>query len=581
MTSEFDLKVLNKFLDSFQMKCPENESLIEKLEGLCKIYKKSMEEISDDIISIMENSKKATVDSNVLSQLEEVLEKEAQKIAHTPKSTKRPARVPLSERSGFTLSGAPDDERTGQLSLSSSAVSKLEGHFLEFSPFLSSPANMKFLKRVEKGGVYSTSRGKKYTEKGLKPTSKTEEKVAVISKDPKLLYGGEKSSMVIQAKSKRMGDFAQLLQNTFEEIVDWGNPLIPSVDAVFTYGQIVHDESKDNKFGEHSVALMINDEDGTLVHLNVSKMTAEFTFFPGQIVAVRGFNETGDELWVDQVFTPPALPVSKIGNDTTKEIWFASGPFTAMDNCGYEHLCELLDKVVLEKPDILILAGPFIDRRNTFLSSAAFTNTYDNLLEDLLMKIKQKLQETKTEVIIQPSAARDLCVPPVFPTAPFILNRKKIDSIRKDIIYAPDPCVLRIGRSGLEIAVTSSEPVQALSSIEFHRSADQENNDRMARLNSHLLTQQSLYPLEPAELPTSLEDLLEVGTLSASPHILFVPSRLAPYAKVVGQSLFVNSSTLAKGHTGSYVKMSINMHAGELSNQESVADYSEIQIMRI
>lgn len=56
-----------------------------------------------------------------------------------------------------------------------------------------------------------------------------------------------------------MEDFAQLIRNNFKEIVDWGNPLIPSVDMVYTYGQVVHDYRKDvEKFGEHSVALMIS-----------------------------------------------------------------------------------------------------------------------------------------------------------------------------------------------------------------------------------------------------------------------------------------------------------------------------------
>ena len=56
-----------------------------------------------------------------------------------------------------------------------------------------------------------------------------------------------------------MTDISQHIQKVFEEIADWGNPLIPSVDIVYTYGQVVHDETKDNeKFGENSVALMIS-----------------------------------------------------------------------------------------------------------------------------------------------------------------------------------------------------------------------------------------------------------------------------------------------------------------------------------
>uniref|UniRef100_A0A8R1HTX5 DNA polymerase alpha subunit B n=2 Tax=Caenorhabditis japonica TaxID=281687 RepID=A0A8R1HTX5_CAEJA len=324
-----------------------------------------------------------------------------------------------------------------------------------------------------------------------------------------------------------------------------------------------------------------DDEEGTMVRLEFTKMLDDITLFPGQIIAVRGTNSTGEELQVDRIYTAPPLPVTKVEIDTSKDIWFASGPYTAVDNCGYEHLCELLDKVVLEKPDILILAGPFIDRRNTYLNKPSFTMTYDDLLEDLLMKIKQKLVNTKTEVIIQPSSSRDLCVPPVFPSAPFQVNRKKLNSIKKDILFVPDPCVLRIEQKGIEIAVTSSEPIQGLSNLEFHRSANQENNDRFARLNSHLLTQQSLYPLEPTDVPSAMGDLLEVCRLTATPNIIFSPSKLVPSVQSVNGCVFVNSSSLAKGPTGNYVKISINMSAGELKPEESVADYSLVQIMRI
>lgn len=581
MAYEFDLDEFNENLESFNIVCPDNSNLIEKLEELCKTFRKTSEDICDDIVAVMENEGKRTVDSGILVKLEQTFEAQSKKTINTPRSMKKPARMPLTERSGFILSGGPGDDEKPQHQ-ANSTIARLEGHYHDFAPFPNSHANEKFLKRSDPGQVINTIRGKRYQDKGLKGASKNEEKVRVISKPPSNLYGGDKSSMVIDAKSRRMADFAQLLQKTFEEIADWGNPLIPSVDIVYTYGQVVHDETKDNdKFGENSVALMINDEDGTIVRLDLSKITDDVTIFPGQIVAVRGKNESGEELQVDRIFTPSALPVSRIETDVTKDIWFASGPYTAMDNCGYEQLCELLDKVVMEKPDILVLAGPFIDRNNSFLNKSAFTMTYDDLMVDLLCNIKEKLVNTKTEVIIQPSSSRDLCTPPVFPTPPFHVKSRKLDSIRKELQFVSDPCVFRIGQNGIEVAVTSSEPILGLSNTELHRSANQENSDRIARLSSHLLTQQSLYPLEPTEVPSSMGDLLEVCRLTSTPHIVFAPSRLAPSAKKVNGSVFINSSSLAKGPTGNYLKMSINVHAGEMSPDETVADYSNIQILKI
>lgn len=579
MAFEFDLELLNENLELFGISCPDNRVLVEKLESLCKSYRKTTDDVCNDIAAIMNNENRKIVDENILGKLEESLEAAAQKVIHTPRA-KKPARVPLAERSGFVLSGGPaDDEKP---LLTSSALTKLEGHFLEFSPYPSSPANEKFLKRNDPNHVISKIRGRKYEEKGLKATSKNDDKVSIISKPPSKLYGGDKCSMVIEAKSIWMSEVANRLQETFEEIADWGNPLIPSVDIVYTYGQVIHDETKENeKFGEHSVALMTNDEDGTMVRLDLSKVTDDVTLFPGQIIAVRGTNESGEDFQVDRIYTPTALPVHIVETGVTKDIWFACGPYTAMDNCGYEHLCELLDKVVAEKPDILILAGPFVDRKNTFLNKPTFTITYDNLLEDLLVRIKEKLINTKTEVFIQPSGSRDLCVPAVFPTAPFHIKTRKLDSVRRDIQFIPDPCILRIGQKGIEIAVTSSEPIQGLSNAEFHRSVNQENTDRIARLSSHMLTQRSLYPLEPTEVPSSMGDILEVCRLTSTPHIVFAPTKLAPSAKNVNGSVFVNSSTLAKGPTGNYLKMSINLQGGEMLPGETVADYSNIQILKI
>ncbi|CAO4369371.1 unnamed protein product [Caenorhabditis nigoni] len=532
-----DLKVFNDKLALFNLKCPDNERIVEKLKELCQSFRKTSDDICHDIVSVMNNDGKSVIDRNILAKLEEQYE---------------------------------------------SVFAKLKGHFLEFSPIPNSQAVEKFLKRSDPALVVKPIRGRRFREEVRTGAAKHDDKVKIVSKLPSSFYGGDKSSMVIDAKSTRMSEFAKRLQATNEEITEWGNPLALSVDFVYTYGQIVHDDTRDNeKFGENSVALMINDEDGTMIRLNFSKVTEDVTLFPGQIIAVRGTNETGEELQVDRIFTPKALPVNPVETDITKDIWFACGPYTAMDNCGYEQLCELLDKAIAEKPDILILAGPFVDRKNTFLNKPTLTITYDNLMEDLLCKIKEKLVNTKTEVIIQPSSSRDLCTPSVFPSPAFRFKSRKLDMIKKELHFVPDPCIFRIGQNGVDMAVTSSEPIQGLSNSEFHRSINQENSDRIARLCSHLLTQQSLYPLEPTEIPSSLGDLLEVCQLTSTPHIAFVPSQLPASAEIVNGSVFINSSTLAKGPTGNYVKMSINLKAGQLSPFETIADYANIRIMKI
>lgn len=49
---------------------------------------------------------------------------------------------------------------------------------------------------------------------------------------------------------------------------------------------------------------------GKSVPLDVSRLK-EFSFFPGQVVAVEGSNPTGKKIVVTAVTTPPVIPVFK------------------------------------------------------------------------------------------------------------------------------------------------------------------------------------------------------------------------------------------------------------------------------
>lgn len=57
-----------------------------------------------------------------------------------------------------------------------------------------------------------------------------------------------------------------------------------------------------------------------MIRMDFSKMTEDITLFPGQIIAVRGTNETGEELQVDKIFQPAALPVNPVETDTTSKV---------------------------------------------------------------------------------------------------------------------------------------------------------------------------------------------------------------------------------------------------------------------
>ena len=60
-------------------------------------------------------------------------------------------------------------------------------------------------------------------------------------------------------------------------------------------------------------------------------------------------------------------------NGEALSVVVACGPFTTADNLEYEPLEELLGNVASEKPDVLILVGPFVDASHPLLQEGDAT----------------------------------------------------------------------------------------------------------------------------------------------------------------------------------------------------------------
>ncbi|CAB3403058.1 unnamed protein product [Caenorhabditis bovis] len=578
MAGEFDLEYMNECMEAFDYSCPDNEVFVEKLDEICRVYKQSVDDIVDEIVSILQNEGKKLVTMNVILNLEKKLEQKQQREVELSRSAKRTnVRKPLADRTMATLGKSFVEEVEGSTASEKTEVIEAE-KYMRFAPFDNSIPNNGFFNRKDIGKVTTEFKGAKYTERDQGASMTSIGKIEVVSKAVRDMYGGDKASLAIEAKFRRFGEIAKSYREAYPEITDWGNPLAPAVESVFTYGQIFHDdEAKDNeRFGENNVSLMIDDDDGSMIRLDLSRLSDDVSMFPGQIVALSGINETGEKLIVDRIFDAPMTPPPKpFTSQICADVWFASGPFTSPDNCGYEQLCELLEQVVEHQPNLLILTGPFIDKKNNFLTKNEFTITYDTLLEQLFIKMARKLDNTKTQIIIQPSSVRDATIIPVFPASAFDFSANP--KIQNKFHFVADPCIVRMCDGQLEIAITSSEAITHLSKHEYHRSANQENVDRIARLYSHLLKQKCLYPLEPSEIPSSLEKLLEVASISSAPHIVMAPCVLAPTVKTVGSTAFVNPSSLARGASGTFIRARINAKSGATR----VAEFTNFEVVKV
>ncbi|VDO04943.1 unnamed protein product [Haemonchus placei] len=292
-------------------------------------------------------------------------------------------------------------------------------------------------------------------------------------------------------------------------------------DSLFVYGEIVRNAPGDVPLSDQSASLLMNDEAGTVIKLDLSRLP-EVTIYPGQVKTLE----------LSCIFSCTLAAGTFEEDSQNFRMWCASGPFTTTDNCSYEPLCDLLDMVAKEQPHVLILMGPLVESKNAFMQRPEFPETYESVMNQLMRNIAKSLEGCRTEVIVQPAPFRDACCQPVFPTPPFLFSSERLHCVS-------DPCIARL--NGIEVAFTSSEVVMHLSKTEWHSSPEQENRDRITRLNSHILEQRSLYPLLPPAIPSSIEELMKICNLRAAPHVIINSSVLAASIKVGNGSEFSTS----------------------------------------
>lgn len=103
----------------------------------------------------------------------------------------------------------------------------------------------------------------------------------------------------------------------------------------------------------------------------------------------------------------------------------------------------------------------------------------------------------------------------------------------KRVHLAPNPAWLRVNE--VTIGVSSTDSLFDLSCEEV--SAGTQGGNRLARLSSHLLRQQSFYPLFPPPPGGSAAQLdmrhAQRWAMPTTPDVMLVPSRLAQFARDV------------------------------------------------
>ncbi|KJH50289.1 DNA polymerase epsilon subunit B [Dictyocaulus viviparus] len=544
-------------LSDFGYSMPERDDLINKVNSIATQFNLDLEDFVDELLASAVNMKKSEIDLGVLEHMEAELSRKLGDNVHkmsTLSSKKSKRSEPAfgqrtADQCGFDASCIEVETTIHE----DFGFTHITGKYREFSPIMNV-----VLRKVE---------GKLFANYSVVLGSVS---ITILSSIPEDTYANDKISNVIDAKCGRMTNFGARCRQANPEISNWSVPVSGSTGCEYVYGEIVKEISEDILLSDQSVSLLVDNELGSVIKLDLTRLP-EITIFPGQMVALFGSFENGDRFVASLQLFPSPLPLSPLGrsaNDGNLRLWCACGPFTSTENCSYEPLCDLLDMVKQQQPHVLVLMGPFVDRKNNFLKNSHFSVEYEDLMGRLMKSIARSLDGCRTELIVLPASSHDACCNYSFPTSPFVINSdiyKKLGRAKCDLVT--ELCV-------------HPQIMAHLSKNEWHRSVDKENRDRIARLASHILEQGSLYPLFPSSLPTSIEECEKVCTLRNAPHMIICSSVLPTFIKIVDRTVVANPGTLVRGVGGTFLRceFATSYLADGTANLADCSKYEIIQL---
>ncbi|TVY50602.1 DNA polymerase alpha subunit B [Lachnellula cervina] len=414
-----------------------------------------------------------------------------------------------------------------------------------------------------------------------------------------------KSSEASEILDDRIDEFMALVQahHSLEDAA-FGSAASQGANEIVAVGRIASD-SLEGKLNASSIVLETSRRMGAglRVPLKLDALPG-FQFFPGQIVAFKGINASGDTFTVSEILEMPLLGSAASSTTRLEEhvqrlrggpdamdsdtppaplnILIGSGPYTADDNLDFEPLHALCSQAADSYADALILTGPFLDIDHPLIAAGDFdlpedavpepdTATMNTVFKYLISPAFVSLVSANPHItiILVPSVKDIISKHVSWPQEPF--PRKDL-GLPKSVKIIGNPMTLSFNE--IAIGISSQDILTELRTSEVTGGKIQDPS-MLARLPKYLIEQRNFFPLFPSvdreALPKTgtregrpAGSMLDVSFLrlgemvNVRPDLLVVPSALPPFAKVVESVLVVNPGYLSKRRAaGTYVRLTV------------------------
>lgn len=403
-----------------------------------------------------------------------------------------------------------------------------------------------------------------YAEPRIKFTSNTDFKK--FSYKPMAMHLLDSSEIL----DERIDEFTSIVQRAHNlDDAAFGNAACQSTSEIVAVGRIASD-TPDSKLLAASLVLETSRRMGAgrRVPLKLNS-TLKFQFFPGQIVALRGQNASGEDFVVSEILSIPFLPdprskpatieasneqLGDTAESSPLNVIFASGPYCADDNLAFEPFNALCSKAADDGVDALVLNGPFLDVEHPLIASGNFHSsdirslgpdaTMSTLFRHVITAPLQRLCDANPNItIVVIPSVRDAVSKHV--SWPQEKLPKKELGLPKQVRMMPNPCTFWLNE--VVVGVSSQDVLGELRREEVTGGTNQQ--DMLTRLPRHLIEQRHYFPMFP---PVAREDLPKTGTesglatgacldvgylilgemLNVRPDVLVVSSALPAFARV-------------------------------------------------